>query len=182
MPNAERRSEWNCRPARGRRMLSPRRWREVRLAERLTLPYRDGPTGEVVASDATLAALKKARPWALLLAIGLFVYALAGGGLGVTWLVVLIIRRGQAGFPVGQFIVISTGNLLFAPIALVGGILAMRYIAAAGRAYNGRSSEALERALVAQTHVWRWAGVAVIAVLAFPVIVMFVAAMMNVWP
>ena len=41
------------------------------------------------------------------------------------WLITLIIRRGQPGFPVGQFIVISTGNLLFAPIALVGGVLTL---------------------------------------------------------
>jgi hypothetical protein len=162
------------------------RTRQVSSAEAteepLTLPYREAPTGAVVASDAALAALRKSRPWALLLAVALFVYALAGAGLGTVWLVTLIVRRGQSDFPEGQFIVISTGNLLFAPIALVGGVLAMRFVAAAGRAYNGRSSADLERALVRQRHVWCWAGLAVIAVLAFPVIVMFVAAMMNVWP
>ena len=148
----------------------------------LTLSYRDAPTGEVVASDAALLALARSRRWALLFAIFLFLYAAAGGGLGTVWLITLIIRRGQPGFPVGQFIVISTGNLLFVPIALVGGVLAMRYIAAAARAYNRRSSEELERALIRQRHVWCWAGATVIALLTFPVIVMFIAAMLNVWP
>lgn len=147
-----------------------------------TLPYRDAPTGDVVASDAALLALKKSRPWALLFAIALFVYALLGGGLGVVWTVVLILKRGQPNFPVGQFIVITTGNLMFAPIALIGGALAMRYIVAAGRAFNARSSDDLERALIRQKQIWIWAGMTMLALLAFPVIVLFIAALLNVWP
>jgi hypothetical protein len=148
----------------------------------LTLPYRGEPTGDVVASDAALLALKKTRPWALLFAIALFVYGVVGGLMGTIWMVVMILKRAQPAFPVWQFIVISTGNLLFAPIALVGGVLALRYTAAAGRAYNGRSSEDLERALNRQKHVWLWAAATVIAVLGFPVLVLFVAACMDLWP
>ena len=58
----------------------------------------------------------------------------------------------------------------------------MRYVTAAGRAFNGRSSRELERALVAQKHVWGWAGLTVIALFALPVIVMGVAGVMDVWP
>ena len=150
--------------------------------EPLRLPYREAPTGAVAASDPALLSLKKSRPWAMLFAITLFVYALAGGGLGTIWLVVLIIKRRDPGFPVGQFILISTGNVMFAPIALVGGVLALRFIAAAGRAYNRRSSKDLERALIAQQHIWRWTGVTVIALLAFPVIVFLIAGIMGVFP
>lgn len=155
---------------------------KVNLAEPVTLPYREAPTGEVVASEAALLALKRTRPWAMLCAIGLFVYALFGGGMGCVWLIALIVKRGEPNFPVGQFIVISTGNLLFAPIALVGGFLAIRYHRAAGRAYNGRSSNDLERALITQGHIWRWAGVTMIALFALPAIILFVAACMNLWP
>ena len=49
--------------------------------EALTLRYREAPIGEVVASEAALLALKKTRPWALLCAIAMFVYALLGGGM-----------------------------------------------------------------------------------------------------
>jgi hypothetical protein len=127
-------------------------------------------------------ALKKSRPWALLFAIVLFIYALLGGGFGTMWLVVLIARFGDTNFPEGQFIVISTGNLMFAPIAFVGGLLSMRFISAAGRAYNHRSSEDLERALTRMKHIWIWAGATVIALIAFPMIVMFIAAVLDVWP
>ena len=151
-------------------------------AEPLTLPYREAPTGAVVASHAALLALRTSRRWALLFAIALFVYALAGGIMGTFWFVTLFRSRGRPDFPVGEFIVISIGNLMFAPIALVGGLLAMRYITAAGRAFNLRSSDNLERALVAQKWVWGWAGLSVIALFAFPVIVLFVAALMDVWP
>lgn len=150
--------------------------------EPLTLTYRDAPTGDVVASDAALLALKKTRPWALLFAIVLFVYALLGGGLGTMWLIVLITKGGQPGYSMGEFIVLSTVNLVLAPIALVGGLLSMRYIAAAGRAYNVRSSEDLERALIRLKHLWLWASLTVIALFALPVMILFVAALMDVWP
>ena len=155
---------------------------EVNPAGPLALPYRDPPRGEVAASDAALGALRQSRPWAMLFAVALFVYAAAGGVIGTICLVTLLANRGQPGFPVGAFIVLSAANLLFSPIALVGGVLAMRYTTAAGRAFNGRSSRELERALVAQKHVWRWAGVAVMALFALPLIVMFVAGMMDMWP
>ncbi len=153
----------------------------VRLPEPFALPYRDAPTGEVVASEAALRALAKTRPWALLCAIGLFMYAVAGAGLG-GWLVVLRTNRGLPNFPVWQFIVITTANLLFAPLALVGGFLAMQHHVAAGRAHNRRSSPDLERALVAQLRVWRWGVVVIVALFGFPVAVLFVAALMDVWP
>lgn len=155
---------------------------QVRPEEPLPLTYREAPMGEVVVSDAALQALRASRPWAMLFAISLFVLAVAGAVLGSISLVALVANRRQSGFPVGQFIVVSTGNVLFAPVALVGGVLAMRYVAAAGRAYYRRCSEELERAVTAQKHVWHWAAAVVLAVFAFPVIVMFVAGMMDVWP
>jgi hypothetical protein len=151
-------------------------------AEPLSLSYRDAPTGAVVASDASLLAMKRTRPWAIVCAIFLFLYSLAGGGLGMFWLITLIARRHQPNFPVEQFIIISTANLVFAPLALVGGVLAMRYITAAVRAYNQRTSEDLERAMVAQAHIWRWAGVVVIALFMTPLIIVFIAGLMNVFP
>ncbi|HEV2294845.1 MAG TPA: hypothetical protein VGR35_13400 [Tepidisphaeraceae bacterium] len=150
--------------------------------EPLTLPYREAPTGEVVASDAALLALKRTRPWALLLAIGMLVYAGLGLLGGLAWLYVLITKAGQPGYSYGEFIVLSTVNLVLAPIAGVGGVLVMRYRAAAGRAYNGRSSEELERALIRQLHIWRWGFVLLIALVGMPAAILFVAALMNVWP
>lgn len=148
----------------------------------VTLAYHDGPTGNVVVTEAALNAVRRTRAWAIVFAVVLFVYAAAGLTLGTIWLVVLIQRRGEPGFPVPQFLVISTFNLLFAPVALLGGVLVMRYVAAAGRAYFRRSTAELERAMKRQLAVWRWAGLVVAAVFACPVIILGIAAALNVWP
>ena len=151
-------------------------------AEPVTLPYLDAPTGVVVASEAALEALKKTRRWALVFAVVLFVGAAAGGGLGTLWLVVFLVKRGEPGFPADKFVRLSTPNLVLAPVALAGAVLALRFIAAAGRAYNGRSSRDLERAMVAQKHVWLWAAATAVALFSVPVIFVIVARTRGGWP
>ena len=146
------------------------------------LSYKNAPTGEVVATEAALKALGRTRPCAMLCAIGMFIYALVGGGMGIVWLVVLIQRRNDPSFPVGQFIVISSSNLLFAPIAIVGGVLAIRHHAAAGRAHMWRNSSDLERSLITQLYIWRWAALVMLALFATPLIVLGIAGIMGVFP
>jgi hypothetical protein len=155
---------------------------QVTPAGPLTLPYRDAPTAGVVASEAALDALKSTRPFALVFAIFLFLCAAASGGAGTLWLVVMLLNRRRPGFPSEQFLALTTPNLVLAPIALVGGVLALRYIAAARRAYNGRSSKDLERALIAQKHVWLWLAAVVIALFTLPLILVSVAVMTGEWP
>ena len=142
------------------------------------LPYRDAPTGAVVASEATLIALRKTRPWAMLFAVFLFAYAAAGGAAGVVWLVFLVARFVTGPRPTPPFIVWQSINLLFAPLALAGGLLAVAYFRAAGRAYWRRGSDDLERASIALNRLWRWAGVTIIILVAFPVL-MFIAALLT---
>ena len=155
---------------------------EILSSQPSMLSYSNAPTGEVVATEAALKALGRTRPWAMLCAVGMFIYTLIGGGLGITWLIVLINRHNDPNFPVGQFIVISSGNLLFAPIALIGGILAIRHHGAAGRAHMWRNSSDLERALITQQTIWRWAALTMIALFALPVIVFGIAGIMGVFP
>lgn len=148
-----------------------------------TLPYRGAPTGPVVASEAALAALRKTRPWAMAFAILLFTYAAAGGAVGVTWLIFLISRLIVGPPPSRPFINVWSLNLLFAPIALVGALLAIGYFRAAGRAYFRRSSDDLERASIALRRLWLWAGVAVIILIALPVCMILVAMFVtHDWP
>jgi hypothetical protein len=150
--------------------------------EPLSLTYREAPKGDVVASEAALRALAKTRPWALFCATGMFVYALFGGGSATVWLVVWIARAGELADSFERFVVIVVPiNLVGAPLALLGGILALRYHAAAGRAYSGRNSEDLDRALIAQTRIWRWAGVTVLALFALPLIIACVGWLTGVW-
>lgn len=128
-------------------------------------------------------ALLKTRPWALAFAVLLFTYAAVGGAVGVVWLVVLVSRFVAGPAPTPPFITVSSVNLLFAPIALVGGVLAVRYFRAAERAYWQRNSDDLERASIALKRLWLWAGVTVIILIAFPAIMIVVAMFVtHDWP
>jgi hypothetical protein len=148
-----------------------------------TLPYLDSPTGVVVASEPALEALVKTRPWALGFAVLLFIYATVGGAVGAGWLAVLVIRLVAGPPPRPPFINPFSINLLFAPIALVGGWLAVGYFRAAGRAYGRRDPDDLERASFALKRLWLWAGVSVIVVIAFAAAVVFLAMfVMHEWP
>ena len=148
-----------------------------------TLPYRDAPTGAVVASEAALEALRKTRPWALVFAVPLFVYAAAGGAVGAGWLVFLFTRLASGPPPTPPFINLWSIHLLFAPIALAGGVLAVGYFRAAGRAYWRRDPDDLERASIALRRLWLWAGVATIVLIAFPVIMILIAMFVtHDWP
>ena len=148
-----------------------------------TLAYEDAPVGPVVASEAALVALRKTRPWAMAFAVFLFVYAAAGGAVGGVWLAVLVKRLVAGPPPTPPFINPWSVNLLFAPIALAGGVLAVGYVRAAGRAYWRRDSDALERASIALKRLWLWAGVAMIVLIALAAVVIAIAMFVtHDWP
>jgi hypothetical protein len=151
----------------------------MNVAEPVTLPYFNAPTGDIFASEAALKALGKTRPWALGCAIGMFVYALVGGVLGTMWLFVAIFKAPGVGL--AQFIIMSTPNLIGAPLALVGGLLAIRYHRAVNRALARRNTEDLERALIVQLHIWRWAAVTVLGLFATPPIIVAVGFATGAW-
>jgi len=147
------------------------------------LPYQNAPMGAVVASEAALQALRKTRPWAMAFAVLLFMYAAAGGAVGVGWLIFLVYRFYAGPRLTPPFINFASINLLFAPIALAGGLLAVAYFRAAGRAYWRRSSDDLERASIALKRLWLWAGVATIVLIAFPVCIILVGMFItHDWP
>ena len=148
-----------------------------------TLPYQDPPRGAVMASEAALEAFRKTRPWAMSFAVLLFTYAAAGGAVGVGWLGILFYRLFAGPRPTPPYINLASINLLFAPIALAGGLRAVAYFRAAGRAYRRRDSDDLERAVIALKRLWLWAGVATIVLIAFPVCMILVAMFVtHDWP
>jgi hypothetical protein len=148
-----------------------------------TLPYQDPPTGPVVASEAALEALRRTRPWAMGFAALLFLYAAAGGAVGIGWLTLLFVKLVAGPPPKPPFINLASINLLFAPIALAGGLLAVSYFRAAGRACWRRSSDDLERASVALRRLWLWAGVATMLFIAVPVCMVLIAMFVtHDWP
>jgi hypothetical protein len=101
----------------------------------------------------------------------------------VGWLVVLIQRLVAGPPPKPPFVNVWSINLLFAPIALLGGVLAVGYFRCAGRAYWRRNSDDLERASIALRRLWLWAGVAVIVLIACPVILIAIAMFVtHDWP
>lgn len=138
-------------------------------AKPVTLTYFGAATGEVSASEAAIRALRKSRSWALFCAIGMFIYAVVGGFLGLMWLGAVIF--GNPGNLL-QFVIIIPPNLIGAPLALTGGILAIRYYRAVTRALTRRNPEDLERTLVMQLWIWRWAAVTVVALFALPPLIL----------
>ena len=112
---------------------------------------------------------------ALGFAILLLAYAALGGAAGVLWLIDLVDKLVTRPPPGRPFITALSVNLLFAPIALAGGVLAIIYSSAAGRAHN---SDDLERASIALKRLRLWAGVAVVVLIAF-LVCMAVAAVLT---
>lgn len=146
--------------------------------EPVPLSYFKAPAGDIFASERALTAIAKTRPWAMLCAVCMFLYAIVGGGLGVMWLLVAVF-----GSPGGlvEFVILIPPNLIGAPLAFIGGILAVRYHAAVGRAMIRRNTEDLERALIRQTHIWRWAGATVLALFAMPPIILLTGYLAGIW-
>lgn len=137
----------------------------------VTIPYFAAPTEDVFVTDAAIRAMGKSRPCAMLCAVGMFIYAIVGGGLGVMWLCVAVF-----GNPSGllEFVILIPPNLIGSPLALTGGILAIRYHRAITRALARRNPEDFERALAIQLYIWRWACLSVFALFAMPFIILAV--------
>ena len=139
----------------------------------IPVQYDSGPAGEIAATEAGVAALAHTRKWVLLLAIGLFVYAAVGalGGGGALFVAYVEGGEGEADFEAAPFLIIGFGNLIFSVLAMVGGILLIRFWSAAGRTMSLRRPEDLERVLIAQHRLWRFVCLALIVVLALPFLV-----------
>src|SRR5688572_1761081 len=135
--------------------------------------YDSGPAGEIAATEAGVAALAHTRKWVLLLGIGLFVYAAVSalGGAGALFLAYVEGGEGEVDFEAAPFIIIGFGNLIFAALALIAGLLLMRFWSAAGRTIRLRRPEDLEGVLIAQHRLWRFVCLALIVVLALPFLV-----------
>lgn len=159
-------------------------------APAIAVQYDSGPAGDIFATEAGLAALARTRKWLLLLAIGLFVYAVVGtlGGAGAVFVAYQVayveVGPSEVDYEGGvQFLVIGIANLSFATLAIIGGILLMRFHSASGRAIRLRRPEDLERVLIAQHRLWRFVCIVLVVVLALPFLVfsLLVAADGN-WP
>lgn len=118
--------------------------------------------------------IRATRPWALGLSVLLFTYAAVGGAAGVIWLVDLASRLAAGPPPTKPFITAWSVNLLFAPIALAGGVLALGCFSAA----ESRNIDDLERASAAVARLRLWARAAVIVLIAF-LACMFLAAVLT---
>jgi hypothetical protein len=142
-------------------------------------PERAGASsGPVATSEAALEAIREARPWALAFAALLLTYAVLGGAVGVLWLIGMVDGLVAGPPPSRPFITASSVNLLFAPIALAGGVLAAGYFSAAGCACRRHGPDDLERASIALKRLWLWTAVAAIILIAF-LACMFVAAVLT---
>ena len=146
------------------------------------LSYRGVPTGEIAVTEAAIEALAGVRRWGVLLQVLLFIYAGAGLLLGVYTFVIIFINRGRAEFALSANLVVALGGLLFGGLALVGAVLLVRFTRAARRTISLRRPEDLERTVIALARFWRVAVLAVIALGCYPVGVVGVAVILNVFP
>lgn len=143
------------------------------VAPAIPVQYDSGPLGEIFATEAALGALARTRKWLLLLAIALFVYSAVGsmGGAGALYVVMVEGGEGEVDFDAAPFIGLGVGNLIFATVAIIGGIYLMRFWSAAGRAIRLRRPEDLERVLIAQHRLWRFVCLVLVVVLALPFLI-----------
>ena len=130
----------------------------------------------------TLETFENTRPWALSFAVLFFLYGAVGGIVGVIWLVGLINGFISGPPPTKPFITAESVNLLFAPIALVGGTLALSYHHAAGHACWRKSFDDLERASTALKRLWVWASAAITVLFVFCVCMVIAAILTGEWP
>ena len=136
----------------------------------------------VAPGPEALEPFANARPWVLLFTVLLYGYAAVGGAVGVAWGVVLAVRLVTGPAPTRPFITVWSINLLFAPIAFVGAVLATGYFRAAGRASLRRNPDDLERASIALKRLWLWAGVMMIVLIAFTAAMVVAAVLTGEWP
>ena len=127
-------------------------------------------------------ALGKRRSWVSLFAVVMFLYAVVGGAIGMVWLVDLITRFAAGPPPTRPFITVSSIHLLFAPIALVGGVLAIGFFRAASRARSRRDAGDVARASVALRRLWRWGGVTIAVLIVFSAAMVAAAVVTGEWP
>jgi hypothetical protein len=131
---------------------------------------------------ARVGAVAEARAAVLVLAVLLYLYAAVGGAVGVGWLFALVGRL-VAGPPPGRpFVTVWSVNLLFAPVALVGAVLASGYLRAVGCALARGGADELGRVSVAVKRLWVWAGVAMSVVVAFAGAMVVAAVLTGEWP
>jgi hypothetical protein len=140
------------------------------------MTYSQQPTSEH--SALPLETFHKTQPWALAFAALLFSYVVVGGGAGVLWLIDLVNRLVAGSPPSRPFITAWSVNLLFAPIALVGGMLAIGCYSAAGYAYWRKNAADLNNASIALKRLWLWARVTAMVLIAF-LVCMFVAVVLT---
>ena len=145
--------------------------------------YREAPIGEVHATEAAVAALSRARPWAMMAMIVLFIAGGLGVAGGVLLLVIYAINNGRPGYDdVGPpNLVLGAAGLIYGLPLLVAGVLLASFIRAAGRTAALRRSEDLERAMVCLCWFWRWAALIMLGLLVSPFVVFGLAVATGAW-
>lgn len=130
------------------------------------IAYDSGPSGEIVVSEAAVAALVRTRGWVLLAAI---VLSIVGGGAfagGAAAGVGAVVERNNNDFPF--LLVLSTGGLLLGCAGLIAASYLLRFCFAIGAAYRLRRPQDLERALIIQHRMWRIVVLALIVAILIP--------------
>lgn len=124
------------------------------------LNYRGAPAGAVTATEATIDALNRTRPWVMLWAVVLFLLT-AFAALGVVVMLVMGAVDDDVGFAIGFGLVYVLMGLVY----FFAGLYLTRYFAAIGATNRLRRPEDLERAAVAQMRFWRLTGIALLTML-----------------
>jgi hypothetical protein len=153
--------------------------RESQAPQAPQVPYLSAPAGRVFATDAAIETLGRTRLWATLAAI----VCLGGGGLGVllgAYVGVLLIfnpaARGEAN------IVICGGATFYGLMALVAGVMLVRFLLAIRQTHRLRRPDDLERTMTALWCLMLWIAMCLVAALAYPFVVIAVAAWVGAWP
>ena len=143
------------------------------------IAYLATPTGEVAASEAALASLRRGQLWVTLSTVLLFV----GGGfallLGI-YVGLLFALNPEARN--GANLVVGMTGLVFGTLAVVAAVLLFRYARAVRRTLLLRRAENLDDAAAALARVWLWLAATLAVTLGWPFAVTAFAAWLGVWP
>ena len=141
--------------------------------------YFGASASRLFATESAIVTLNRTRLWATLAAI----ICVGGGGLGVLlglYIGILLIfnpaARGEAN------IIICGGATFYGMMAVVAGVLLVRFVLSVRRTCRMRQPDDLERTMVALWWLMLWIALCLAAVAVYPVVVMAVAAWLNVWP
>ena len=127
-------------------------------------------------STGIIDALRKTRPWVLMMGILCFIAAAFTilAGIGLTLVMATTGGAGTPGLPPVFGIGMGVMYLVMGILYVFPGVYLMRYASKISALTSSPSTVALEEALIAQKSFWKFVGVSVLVVIGFYILIVVV--------